>query len=106
MYMGLRLSCAANASTAGTRLLLLPFAWRHLKTDWPLIMQSRGILLFLGIGAFNPVLYSGLQTTTALNAMLLQAAQPAFVHVWEVHSGRLIVPQTESWLVQRQPDSS
>ncbi|MEZ5565454.1 MAG: DMT family transporter [Gammaproteobacteria bacterium] len=65
-------------------LLLLPFAWRHLKADWPLLIQSWRMLLLLGvlgIGAFNTLLYSGLQTTTALNAMLLQAAQPALILV-------------------------
>lgn len=37
----------------------------------------------LGIGAFNALLYTGLQTTTALNAMLLQAAQPSLILVME-----------------------
>ena len=39
------------------------------------------ILGALGIGAFNTLLYTGLQTTTALNAMLLQAAQPGLILV-------------------------
>lgn len=62
--------------------LLLPFAWRHLKQDLPTLRQSWRMLLvlgILGIGAFNTLLYSGLQSTTALNAMLLQAAQPALI---------------------------
>ena len=37
------------------------------------------LLGLLGIGAFNTLLYTGLQSTTALNAMLLQAAQPALI---------------------------
>ena len=37
------------------------------------------ILGALGIGAFNTLLYSGLQTTTALNSMLIQSAQPALI---------------------------
>ena len=63
-------------------LLLLPFAWRHLKGDLPRLKQSWPMLVFLGvlgIGAFNTLLYTGLQSTTALNAMLLQAAQPALL---------------------------
>lgn len=62
--------------------LLLPFAWRHLRRDWPALRQSWPILLVLGVlgvGAFNTMLYTGLHSTTALNAMLLQAAQPALI---------------------------
>lgn len=63
-------------------LLLLPFAWRPLRRDLPVLRRHWRILLvlgILGIGTFNTMLYSGLQTTTALNAMLLQAAQPALI---------------------------
>ncbi|WP_417819081.1 DMT family transporter [Tritonibacter scottomollicae] len=63
-------------------LLLLPLAWPHLKRDWPVLKANWRMMLLLGalgIGAFNTLLYTGLQTTTALNAMLLQAAQPALI---------------------------
>ncbi len=63
-------------------LLLLPLAWPHLKRDWPTLKANWRIMLSLGalgIGAFNTLLYTGLQTTTALNAMLLQASQPALI---------------------------
>ena len=63
-------------------LLLLPLAWPHLKRDWPALKANWRMMLLLGslgIGAFNTLLYTGLQTTTALNAMLLQAAQPALI---------------------------
>lgn len=62
--------------------LLLPLAWPHLKSDWPALRQHwpvMAILGALGIGAFNTLLYSGLQTTTALNSMLIQSAQPALI---------------------------
>ncbi|MCA0210110.1 MAG: DMT family transporter [Proteobacteria bacterium] len=62
--------------------LLLPLAWPHLKRDWPVLRQHwpvMAILGALGIGAFNTLLYSGLQTTTALNSMLIQSAQPALI---------------------------
>jgi Permeases of the drug/metabolite transporter (DMT) superfamily len=62
--------------------LLLPLAWPHLKRDketlrahWPIVL----VLGLLGIGSFNLLLYTGLQTTTALNSMLIQAAQPALI---------------------------
>lgn len=63
-------------------LILLPIAWPHLKRDWPVLRRHwLTLLLFgcLGVGAFNTLLYSGLQYTTALNAMILHAAQPALI---------------------------
>ncbi len=62
--------------------LLLPLAWPHLKRDWPVLRAHwpvMAILGALGIGAFNTLLYTGLQTTTALNSMLIQSAQPALI---------------------------
>ena len=62
--------------------IILPFAWRHLRRDVPVIRANWKILLvlgILGIGAFNTLLYTGLQETTALNAMLLQSGQPALI---------------------------
>lgn len=62
--------------------LLLPLAWPHLRRDWPVLRVHwpiMAILGALGIGAFNTLLYRGLQTTTALNSMLIQSAQPALI---------------------------
>ncbi|WP_177201926.1 DMT family transporter [Qipengyuania nanhaisediminis] len=62
--------------------IILPFAWRHLRRDAPVIRANWKLLLVLGalgIGAFNTLLYTGLQETTALNAMLLQSGQPALI---------------------------
>jgi drug/metabolite transporter (DMT)-like permease len=62
--------------------LLLPLAWPHLRRDWPVLRKNwpvMAILGALGIGAFNTLLYTGLQTTTALNSMLIQSAQPALI---------------------------
>lgn len=69
---------------AGASLILLPFAWRPLRREWPAIRAAwKPILLLglLGVGAFNALLYSGLQYTTATNGLLLQAAIPAEVVV-------------------------
>ena len=63
-------------------VIILPFAWRHLRRDAPVIRANWKMLLVLGalgIGAFNTLLYTGLQETTALNAMLLQSGQPALI---------------------------
>lgn len=62
--------------------LLLPLAWPHLKRDWPAIRANWAIVALLGalaIGSFNILLYTGLQSTTALNSMLIQSALPALV---------------------------
>lgn len=62
--------------------LLLPFAWPHLrrdfaglKADWKWVLT----LGLLGIGTFNTLLYTGLQSTTAVNGLLLQSMQPALI---------------------------
>jgi len=63
-------------------LLLLPLAGPHLKRDWPALRANWSIVALLGalsIGSFNILLYTGLQSTTALNSMLIQSAQPALI---------------------------
>jgi len=63
-------------------LLLAPFAVGPLRRDWAVLRATWPVVLLLGllgIGAFNGLLYSGLQDTTATNALLLQAAIPALV---------------------------
>ena len=63
-------------------LLLLPIAWPHLKRDWRALLADWPIVLVLGalgVGSFNTLLYSALQHTTAINALLLQGAQPAVI---------------------------
>lgn len=70
----------------GASVLLLPFAVRPLKRDWTAILAGwKPILLLslLGVGAFNALLYSGLRYTTATNALLLQAAIPALVVLFD-----------------------
>lgn len=62
--------------------LLLPLAWPHLKRDGPVLRANWPIVAILGalaIGSFNILLYTGLQSTTALNSMLIQSAQPALI---------------------------
>src|SRR3546814_1641504 len=54
------------------------------KRDWPVLRANWPIVALLGalaIGSFNILLYTGLQSTTALNSMLIQSALPALVLV-------------------------
>ena len=63
-------------------VLLLPFAWPYLKRDFSKLKMSLNWVLLLGalgIGTFNTLLYTGLQTTTAVNGLLLQSMQPALI---------------------------
>ena len=63
-------------------LAVAPLAWPHLRRDWPEIRRRWRILLLLGLtglAGFPTFLYWGLQYTTALNSVLLQAAIPPLV---------------------------
>lgn len=82
---------------AGASLILVPFALRSVRRDWPAIVKAwKPILLLglLGVGAFNALLYSGLQYTTATNGLLLQAAIPACVVAFD----RLFFGVRNPWL--------
>lgn len=66
----------------GAFLILLPFAWPHLKRDWPEILRHWPIMLvlsFTGIASYNTLVYFGLQFTGALTGVLLQSAQPLVI---------------------------
>src|ERR1700747_2937299 len=55
-------------------LLILPFAWTHLRRDWPAIRGKLGIMVLVsitGVGIFNTLQYWSLEYTTALNTLLL-----------------------------------
>lgn len=70
----------------GALAVVLPFAWRHLAADRAVLRRHWQIVLFLGligVACFNALLYSGLRHTTATNAMLLQAAIPALVVLFD-----------------------
>lgn len=60
-------------------LLLWPFGWPHLRREWRTVRRYGGVILVLsvlGVGSFNTLIYSGLQFTVALNALLLQSLLP------------------------------
>src|SRR5215471_8159610 len=53
-------------------MLVLPFAWKHLKRDWAAIRGKLGIMIMVsitGIGVFNTLQYWALEHTTALNTL-------------------------------------
>src|SRR5258707_12843535 len=68
-------------------LIILPFAWKHLRRDWGAIRARLGTMIVLsvtGIGAFNTLQYWALEHTQALNTLLLQPAGPLFVAMWSL----------------------
>jgi len=68
-------------------LIILPFAWKHLRRDWSTIRAGLGTMIVLsitGIGAFNTLQYWALEHTQALNTLLLQSAGPLVVAMWSL----------------------
>lgn len=68
-------------------LIVLPFAWPHLKRDWPAIREKLGLMIALsliGISAFNTLQYWALEHTQALNALLVQSSGPLFVAIFSL----------------------
>lgn len=69
----------------GAFLLLIGFAWPHLKRDWPQIRAHPFLLSLLsltGVGLYNTLAYWGLQYTEALNVLLIQSTGPLLIGVW------------------------
>lgn len=63
-------------------LMVLAFAWPHLRRDWPTILRHWRIVLLLsvlGISVFNTLVYIGLGHTTAINALLVQSTMPVAI---------------------------
>lgn len=62
--------------------IMLPFTWRLLRRESTIIMQNKWFILLLGIlgvAAFQSLTYLSLQTTTAINALLLISTCPVLI---------------------------
>jgi drug/metabolite transporter (DMT)-like permease len=69
----------------GAFFLLMPFAWTHLRTDWPVLRAHLPLMLMLaltGFAANTALAYEGLKYTQALNALLIQSSGPLCVALW------------------------
>ncbi|MGB0957702.1 MAG: DMT family transporter, partial [Litorivicinus sp.] len=63
-------------------LIILPFAAPRMWRQRGLIRQHLGLLTFLAVfsvASFNTLLYIGLQTTTATNALLINSSIPVLI---------------------------
>jgi drug/metabolite transporter (DMT)-like permease len=61
---------------------LTPFALPHLAGKGPVLRANAGMLAvfeFLGVAMFQCLVYLGLRTTTAINAVLLNSSLPLFI---------------------------
>lgn len=63
-------------------LILLPFAWRHVRIDWPVLRRHWRVLLLFGCvggAVHNAVAFWALKYTTAVNGALLNSAVPIVI---------------------------
>jgi drug/metabolite transporter (DMT)-like permease len=63
-------------------LILAPFAWPHLRREWPLVVQNWKPMLLLGaigVGMHNALAYLGLNYTTATNGLILNSFIPMMI---------------------------
>ena len=62
--------------------ILLPFVWKGMVREWPLVRRHIALVLvlsILGVANFNTFVYLGLQHTTASNGVLLQSVMPLMI---------------------------
>lgn len=63
-------------------LILLPFAWRHIQTDWPQIRSHFRVILFLGLvggAGFSFTQYYALRYTSVVNVGVMNSVGPPFI---------------------------
>jgi drug/metabolite transporter (DMT)-like permease len=71
----------------GAFFMLLPFAWPHLRRDWPALRAHLPLLVVLSATGFafnNAFSYWALHYTEALNALMIQSSGPLFVALWSL----------------------
>jgi len=85
-------------------LALAPFALPRLLPHGAALRRSAGLLLvlsFLGVALFQSLVYAGLRTTAAVNAVLLNSSIPAFVLLcsWAIERERGTMRQVAGMLI-------
>lgn len=63
-------------------VILAPFAWPHVRRDWPIIRANWKLLLLLGavgVGTHNCLAYLGLNFTTATSGVILNSFIPVMI---------------------------
>lgn len=78
-------------------VIILPFAWSELRSQWDEIRRGLGWLVFYGVigfTSFNALLYGATTFTAAVNVAMIQAAIPVLVMIGNF----LIFRVRASWL--------
>ncbi|MGZ5037115.1 MAG: DMT family transporter [Usitatibacter sp.] len=68
----------------GALAVMLPFAWRDIRAQWPMIRARWKLIAWLGFwgtGLHNAFAYVGLQYTTATNGVILNSSVPIMIIV-------------------------
>ena len=78
--------------------MLAPFAWPHVRREWPLVKASwktRFVLGAIGVGTHNALAYLGLNYTTAMNGVILNSFIPVMIiaFAWLILGERLSAVQ-------------
>ena len=85
-------------------IALAPFALPRLRPHWGAVRRSAGLLVvlaFLGVALFQSLVYAGLKTTDAVNAVLLNSSFPAFMLLcsWAIEGERATRRQIAGMLI-------
>jgi drug/metabolite transporter (DMT)-like permease len=85
-------------------LILAPFALPGLRAQWPVLRRHWRILALLaltGVSVFHALVYLGLRSTTAVNAILLNSSLPLFILAcsWILERGRATPRQVGGMLL-------
>jgi len=63
-------------------VIVAPFAWPHVKREWPIVRANWKPMLLLGatgVGTHNALAYLGLNYTTAMNGVILNSFIPVMI---------------------------
>ena len=85
-------------------LVLAPFALPRLRGRWDVVFRNAGILLLLaltGVALFQSLVYLGLRSTAAVNAVLLNSSLPLFILLcsWAIEHERASPRQVGGMLI-------
>lgn len=85
-------------------LILAPFGLRRIYKQRALLKQHSRFMLFqglLGVTGFNTLIYLAMQSTTAINAVLVNSCIPIIIVVisWLVYGERLSIKQSVGVLI-------
>ncbi len=85
-------------------LIIAPFGLRRVYKQRALLKKHRGFMLLqsvLGVTGFNTLIYLALQSTTAINAVLVNSCIPIFIVVlsWAIYREKLSIKQSVGVLI-------